>query len=165
MKKIMFALVIGCIAAFAQASTVKWSVTSIKDADGNLIGATSDKYSALVTFYDSEGAAIAGATSSSTTSNAGSGMSGSWTGAALSTTYYADIVITEIATGNTLTSEKAQFATSASATYSINFANGTGFSTSGAKVNYNNWAAAPEPTSGLLLLLGVAGLALKRKRA
>ena len=27
------------------------------------------------------------------------------------------------------------------------------------------WAAAPEPTSGLLLLIGVAGLALKRKRA
>ena len=29
----------------------------------------------------------------------------------------------------------------------------------------NGWAALPEPTSGLLLLLGVAGLALKRKRA
>jgi len=29
----------------------------------------------------------------------------------------------------------------------------------------NGWAAVPEPTSGLLLLLGVAGLALKRKRA
>ena len=28
-----------------------------------------------------------------------------------------------------------------------------------------SWTAAPEPTSGLLLLLGVAGLALKRKRA
>ena len=28
-----------------------------------------------------------------------------------------------------------------------------------------NWQAVPEPTSGLLLLLGVAGLALKRKRA
>ena len=27
------------------------------------------------------------------------------------------------------------------------------------------WTAAPEPTSGLLMLLGVAGLALKRKRA
>ena len=26
------------------------------------------------------------------------------------------------------------------------------------------WSAVPEPTSGLLLLLGVAGLALKRKR-
>ena len=29
----------------------------------------------------------------------------------------------------------------------------------------NNFSVAPEPTSGLLLLLGVAGLALKRKRA
>ena len=28
-----------------------------------------------------------------------------------------------------------------------------------------SWAAVPEPTSGLLLLLGMAGLALKRKRA
>ena len=28
-----------------------------------------------------------------------------------------------------------------------------------------NWYAIPEPTSGLLLLLGVAGLALKRRRA
>ena len=28
-----------------------------------------------------------------------------------------------------------------------------------------NWAAVPEPTSGLLMLLGMAGLALKRKRA
>ena len=31
--------------------------------------------------------------------------------------------------------------------------------------NPSNWAAVPEPTSGLLLLLGMAGLALKRKRA
>lgn len=31
--------------------------------------------------------------------------------------------------------------------------------------NAGNWGAVPEPTSGLLLLLGVAGLALKRKRA
>ena len=31
--------------------------------------------------------------------------------------------------------------------------------------NTSNWQAIPEPTSGLLLLLGVAGLALKRRRA
>lgn len=31
--------------------------------------------------------------------------------------------------------------------------------------NASNWAAVPEPTSGLLMLLGLAGLALKRKRA
>ncbi len=29
----------------------------------------------------------------------------------------------------------------------------------------NNWTPAPEPTSGLLLLLGMAGLALRRKKA
>ena len=31
--------------------------------------------------------------------------------------------------------------------------------------NASNWQVVPEPTSGLMLLLGVAGLALKRKRA
>ncbi len=31
--------------------------------------------------------------------------------------------------------------------------------------NAANWTAVPEPTSGLLMLLGMAGLALRRKRA
>ena len=30
--------------------------------------------------------------------------------------------------------------------------------------NASNWTAVPEPTSGLLMLLGIAGLTLKRKR-
>ena len=44
---------------------------------------------------------------------------------------------------------------------------GTGDIAGTAGANATAWAAAsvPEPTSGLLLLLGVAGLALKRKRA
>ena len=165
MKKLVLAVIVGCIATIVQASSVNWSITQIKGMDGNLIGATTDKYTAVVTFYDAEGTAIAGATSTSTKSTAMSGMSGSWTGAAISTTYFADIVITDSA-GNTLSSDKAQFVTSAAATYSINFSNGTGFSEKTAKVDYaGGWVAAPEPTSGLLLLLGVAGLALKRKRA
>ena len=37
-------------------------------------------------------------------------------------------------------------------------------STTGGAYSSAGWYAVPEPTSGLLLLLGVAGLALKRKR-
>ena len=54
-------------------------------------------------------------------------------------------------------------------TASINFGKLNGANTS-APFNpdsrvQGNWYAIPEPTSGLLLLLGVAGLALKRRRA
>ena len=48
----------------------------------------------------------------------------------------------------------------ATATTTVGFAN-----MQSATQNASNWAAVHEPTSGLLLLLGMAGLALKRKRA
>lgn len=38
------------------------------------------------------------------------------------------------------------------------------FTTAGTATASNNFTAVPEPTSGLLMLLGMAGLALKRKR-
>ena len=37
--------------------------------------------------------------------------------------------------------------------------------TTGENINANGWAAVPEPTSGLLMLVGLAGLALRRRRA
>ena len=39
------------------------------------------------------------------------------------------------------------------------------FANQSSALSANNFTVAPEPTSGLLLLLGMAGLALKRKRA
>ena len=39
------------------------------------------------------------------------------------------------------------------------------FGNQASNLSNNSFTVAPEPTSGLLLLLGVAGLALKRKRA
>lgn len=44
-------------------------------------------------------------------------------------------------------------------TFSATAPSGTGFAGAG------HWSSVPEPTSGLLLLLGMAGLALKRKQA
>ena len=43
--------------------------------------------------------------------------------------------------------------------------NGLDFSLTAAENNYTAATPTPEPTSGLLLLLGVAGLALRRRRA
>ena len=59
----------------------------------------------------------------------------------------------EDAAGNVFTSATKNTKALATATATIAFASG------------GSWAAVPEPTSGLLLLLGMAGLALKRKRA
>ena len=42
---------------------------------------------------------------------------------------------------------------------------GTHISMTAAAASAAMWTAVPEPTSGLLMLLGMAGLALKRKRA
>ena len=40
-----------------------------------------------------------------------------------------------------------------------------GFGAQANSQNASNWVAVPEPTSGLLMLLGMAGLALRRRRA
>ena len=56
-------------------------------------------------------------------------------------------------------SEKQNVAAYATQTQTVAFGNMTS-----ATQNASNWAAVPEPTSGLLLLLGVAGLALRRKQ-
>ena len=55
--------------------------------------------------------------------------------------------------------------TIAATTAQVTFASGNVSTTLSIPDNWKSYGAVPEPTSGLLLLLGVAGLALKRKRA
>ena len=74
--------------------------------------------------------------------------------------------------GNTLKSDVASFTvdnSSMSANASLNFYSGTGFNetfsgTGGAFATAGGWTAAPEPTSGLLMLVGSGALALRRRR-
>ena len=154
------------VAFVTQASAVSWSATGLTDIKGATLDvSTMGDFTIVCTIWAADGTTVL-------TENAGSvntlngTVSGKWSSAAANTQYYAQLVITD-KDGNTLESEKASFTTNTSATYKPNFATGANFDTATAKIGTTagSWTAAPEPTSGLLLLLGVAGLALKRKRA
>ena len=62
--------------------------------------------------------------------------------------------------GKKFTSDIKTASAQATSTITVNFGN-----MQAATQAAGNWQSVPEPTSGLLLLLGMAGLALKRKRA
>jgi len=164
MKKLMLVLCAIGLASFAQAAAVNWSATGLTDRNGTAVK-ESELFSTctvVCTFYDSTGANVLNQSVGSFSSALGS-FKGTWSGSATSTSYMAQLVITD-KDGSSITSEKAAFTTSASSTFSINFGTGSNFAASGSKFGGAEWSAVPEPTSGLLLLLGVAGLALKRKR-
>ena len=55
--------------------------------------------------------------------------------------------------------------TIAATTANVTFASGSAASTLSNASNWSSYGAVPEPTSGLLMLLGMAGLALRRRRA
>jgi len=164
MKKLMIAFAAVALATCAQAVSVSWSATGLKDIYGTAWASSTQftTYSAVATFWDSTGATQLATSDGTFTQKMGS-FAGSWGDAAVSTTYYAQLVITD-KDGNAYTSEKASFTTTTSGTRSINFATGNNFDSKTNKFADSEWVAAPEPTSGLLLLLGVAGLALRRKQ-
>ena len=93
------------------------------------------------------------------------------------TTYYAKLVVEAFnsTSGDLLSSVESSLvsftgASDALEAPSINFYSGVGINETKPAGDHgfmsaDGWQSVPEPTSGLLLLLGVAGLALKRKRA
>ena len=185
MKKLMIAAAIACAAAFANAATAAWGVGFVEDADGNLLGSSSTGYVATFNIYSDS--AMTSLLTSATASDWDSGFAdGGETADVLNnaeaTTYYGQIVVSHA--GSTITSDGFQFTTSTispvaevfimsdpSEVVGIEKIGGGAFSgtngafTTAGGAGASAWTAAPEPTSGLLLLLGMAGLALKRKRA
>ena len=163
MKKLMIAAAIVCAAAMAQASQFKWTASGVKgyntddkytgaavltvlDADGNSVG-TWDGYMSEGTIYTDSTLATKGVIVGNEGKDAGPILSGK--------TYSAYYTMKDSA-GNTFDSGiKSNLNGQDSGTTSVSF------------LAKGSWTAAPvpEPTSGLLLLLGVAGLALKRKHA
>ena len=172
MKKLMIALAIIAIAGMSQAAAFKWttgamyapnpdgsvSTTSAADATGTWL-ATISLYS------DAEcKTAIAGLTGNtgSDVNSMTSAIQGTFAGATFafdnSTTYYAilELTYTSAAGAQTLTTDVVSTKLKTTGNTTLSFAT---------PISNATWSAVPEPTSGLLMLLGMAGLALKRKRA
>ena len=191
MKKLIIALGV-MAAACAEAATVNWSVMGLQDKTGAALNGgyayvftTKGDYATTVAALTTTLAAAtdattfkaalgeftsmtalsgdvnAGAQSSGELSISASGLKPNTSGTKL----FALIIDTATITDSTYwyvteTSNSAKTGASDSAIGTAAFSiSDTGSHTA------SNWAAVPEPTSGLLMLLGMAGLALRRRRA
>lgn len=189
MKKLMLMLAVAACAAIAQASTVKWNVTNIYGVDSEGAGQTASSSrptagnyyvlclltsemslaDAQTAISKNDIASIAGkATYQGPTTGTGmyasSYFDGGW-GANDTVGIYAVVL-------NASSIDKATYATVGSvASYTFaDSAEDKALQVNMKTATQGSWSAVsssavPEPTSGLLMLLGMAGLALRRKRA
>ena len=193
MKKLMIALAVAAMAAIGNAASVNWGAgtvlepggaTANKSVTGYLFVLTADQYSALNTAYgkatganagekmanavwDAYGTKLGEAYASGTTSKKGAltliDDSKSYGArdnayAALIYTYGTGDEMKYIGNIGSVTFDSAMDVDMAGMALNL-------FGDTSAGATAWTAAAVPEPTSGLLLLLGMAGLALKRKRA
>ena len=185
MKKLMFMLAAIAVAACTQAASVSWTCTNVKDGSGNAISGVAyfinaatlsqDAFKAL-SGADAFNTALSGMYSytpdtagkytvanTSPVSNAALGLSDA-------SNYSVYLAIFDTAT---ITDSSKYYLTSAialetlSGDYTAQLKWGSQSTASQAAGAWSDvkGSAVPEPTSGLLMLVGLAGLALRRKRA
>ena len=170
MKKILIAAAIVCAAAYANAASVSWKVTGAKDATGASLANSTD-YTFSVSVYLASNDSIVGTKSTDTAGSPFAQYDGTVDGVSANTSYYAILEASAngYALADSIANTKFYFTTDEEVTYSINLTSGAGLTSSGTGAwSASSWkatSAVPEPTSSILLLLGMAGLALRRKRA
>ena len=171
MKKLVIAVAIGIIAGMSQAASFRWSTSALyaPNADGTVgttaASAAEGTWLAIVTLYSDAACKtpILGVTgNSATTVNAMSNALGDTFGGVdfkfdNSTMYYAILELSYTTEAGTQTSTTDVVSTKLKTTGNTSL----NFSTA---ISNATWSAVPEPTSGLLMLLGMAGLAIRRKR-
>ena len=158
MKKLMIMVVAVVAALVSNAAAFKWTSGNMYAANGT------DKWTGAVSLFGylataDISTAVLVDTATSSAAGTVSNKTFEWAAAEADKAYNFFYVIED--SGKVFTSTtKENIIAQASAAATIGFGNQTS-----ATQNPANWAAVPEPTSGLLMLLGVAGLALRRRRA
>ena len=192
MKKLTIACVAMAMAAVAQAATVNWTITNVYSPSDSTAKVAASSMSAwlFVTANSTDKTAGIPVTtlaavqavldsgdltglSSLAAAHGVNGSAGNFGGATglegfSSGTLTAFAVVID---STDLASAENYFLVSGGTTKDATFTSATGAKTLlwGSQASYTQsaggWTAVPEPTSGLLMLLGMAGLALRRKHA
>ena len=192
MKKIMIACVAVAMAAVAQAASINWTISNVYSPSDSTAKVAAGSMSAwlFVTANSTDvttGIPVTTLAAVQAVLDSGD-MSGLSSLAAAHATNTADGMITGstglegfssgtlsafalVLDSTDLASASNYYLVNAGATKDATFTSATGIknlafgSQATATQAAGAWTAVPEPTSGLLLLLGVAGLALRRKHA
>ena len=194
MKKLMIAAAVVCAAAMSQAASVTWSASNIYTPADNTVkvdGTTAYVFggdyttASIIAALEGKGATDVGTwlegvskkyelttdagKASFTTQNTIDPSTVGLTADGTKQNLYLLVFDTDGVTDASkfyVTEKEATVATSGNSSFSFG-AQGNTKGYDGASQIAGNWHAVnvPEPTSGLLLLLGVAGMALRRRRA
>lgn len=179
----MMAATIVCVAAFSRASSVKWSESNLFAGNSNeryagtlyLFDAATvsgaSLFAALETSNDLTATLSSSAINSMTiTAAAGVKTSSEFTYGSSGNTYnlYFAAILNSGDKDYVYISAERLYVENVSMVPTVAFGNQSSGSqllpTADGYQGAGKWSAAPEPTSGLMMLLGMASLALKRKR-
>lgn len=158
MKKVIIAIAIAIVAVASNAASFKWSAANIyspTDSTVKLSSGTAALYCDALSSDPVSTVSVASGAIAATTFDVNATANQSYT-------FY--FVITTETAGETYTFTSASKTVTASDVGAVNIAFGN---QANATQSASNWkgGSVPEPTTGLLVILGMAGLALKRKVA